>query len=548
MDEKSSLVLNNNNENSLIKNQLKKNFRFYYVSDIHMDELFNNNMNTADKINKVDFIVKKILEGYKKKDAYLLIAGDLVRDINIAKIFYENLIRHINPSQIIVILGNHECYDKKFVVGYNAIGLPIFDREKIVESYEKLFANLGINFLDDDLLIVKKNEIEKLKTEDILLLDGYELKEYCKDNEFLVFGSEGDILFLNNNQLSYDNISYEPKGTFRILYNKLTKVFRNERLICLTHWPNEFINPTFQHETNWIYVHGHTHENYFIDNERKTIYADNQIVNPKYTKLKVFDLNKKKYKNYFSMYENGIHKISNRQYLNLYANNGLDIDFNNKVDDVYLVKKDRFVMFFLKSKKFNKFYLLEGGSVRNIENQDLEYYYENISNYSEKIIEIIEPYQEIIDDLSKEVSSFGGEGTIHGCIVDIDFYNHIYLNPFDLTITPYSAEDVTEREVFKNVPSLLRFSCKELYSNYKKRLLLKKEFYEKALVIKEGQEIEKRTIKDDSNIYKISKVIKNMQYIFRYGIVRSWNEKILSTKESNKSLNDANLLLSFEEE
>ena len=73
-------------------------------------------------------------------------------------------------------------------------------------------------------------------------------------------------------------------------------------------------------------------------------------------------------------------------------------------------------------------------------------------------------------------------------------------------------------------------------------------FIEKALVIKEGQEIEKRTIKDDSNIYKISKVIKNMQYIFRYGIVRSWNEKILSTKESNKSLNDEDLLLSFEEE
>ena len=39
-----------------------------------------------------------------------------------------------------------------------------------------------------------------------------------------------------------------------------------------------------------------------------------------------------------------------------------------------------------------------------------------------------------------------------------------------------------------------------------------------------------------------------MLYIFKYGIVRSWNEKISSTKESNKSLNDADLLLSFEEE
>ena len=48
-------------------------------------------------------------------------------------------------------------------------------------------------------------------------------------------------------------------------------------------------------------------------------------------------------------------------------------------------------------------------------------------------------FQKRIADMVKQI---GGIGAIHGSIVDIDFYNHIYVNPFDLSITGYWASDI----------------------------------------------------------------------------------------------------------
>ena len=50
---------------------------------------------------------------------------------------------------------------------------------------------------------------------------------------------------------------------------------------------------------------------------------------------------------------------------------------------------------------------------------------------------IMTPYRSAQERIAKAVRSFGGEGTIHGFIVDIDFYNHIMLNPADGKITFY---------------------------------------------------------------------------------------------------------------
>ena len=41
------------------------------------------------------------------------------------------------------------------------------------------------------------------------------------------------------------------------------------------------------------------------------------------------------------------------------------------------------------------------------------------------------PYRNALKTISKEIRAFGGNGNIHGCIIDIDFFNHIYVNPFD---------------------------------------------------------------------------------------------------------------------
>ena len=46
-------------------------------------------------------------------------------------------------------------------------------------------------------------------------------------------------------------------------------------------------------------------------------------------------------------------------------------------------------------------------------------------------------------------------GRVHGCIVDIDNFNHIYLNPYDGSVTPYWATSKYLKFAYSNVVSLI---------------------------------------------------------------------------------------------
>ena len=45
-------------------------------------------------------------------------------------------------------------------------------------------------------------------------------------------------------------------------------------------------------------------------------------------------------------------------------------------------------------------------------------------------------------NISRIIQQLGGSGKIHGCIIDIDFFNHIYVNPSNGTVRAYCAEDI----------------------------------------------------------------------------------------------------------
>ena len=47
-------------------------------------------------------------------------------------------------------------------------------------------------------------------------------------------------------------------------------------------------------------------------------------------------------------------------------------------------------------------------------------------------------------------------GRIHGCIIDIDFYNHVYVNPVNMKVTGYYALDIINKKVYGNIPELLK--------------------------------------------------------------------------------------------
>ena len=139
---------------------------------------------------------------------------------------------------------------------------------------------------------------------------------------------------------------------------------------------------------------------------------------------------------------------------------------------------------------------------------------DNFSNYQKQIVE--------------EIRAIGGSGNIHGAIIDIDFFNHIYVNPVDLTVTAYWASDIINKIVFDDIPALLKSNCPLLYANYLKQIESKSEA---AIILTNSKIIRPTRIYLDTDIYKASMEIKKMQKLSS-NILSIWLEP------NKKKLND----------
>ena len=120
--------------------------------------------------------------------------------------------------------------------------------------------------------------------------------------------------------------------------------------------------------------------------------------------------------------------------------------------------------------------------------------------------------------------------------MDIDFLNHIYLNPFDGTLTAYYAWSMQYKFVYDDVISLLKEHLPELcerYESAKGNELLPilshsdgktkgKKSKKKMVVAKVPQLVL------ETDMYNPSRIMKSIQYIFENNVIRIWNEDILS--------------------
>ena len=141
-------------------------------------------------------------------------------------------------------------------------------------------------------------------------------------------------------------------------------------------------------------------------------------------------------------------------------------------------------------------------------------------------LKIMSPYRRIQDEISRHVKSLGGSGKIHGSIVDIDFYNHIMINPIDGKITYYYSPVYGEIETFKTLKALLEKHNKEMVEQYIK-------YYDSSVKLitpdneyDELSEIIKIDIKN--SVYTYSNKINQIQRLFEKKILRDWNDDLLS--------------------
>lgn len=546
--------------------------KFFYITDLHLESQLGLTGMTTDEIKgKVAQKVDEMLGGLSIEDmadGVLLIGGDVADSEEVARIFYDAILFHFH-GPIIFVLGNHELWDGcTYANGESRQKRSI---DEVVGAYKE-FNKTTFGFeaklycLENEALVCFKNSMYRnsdefgvgrktagmprgglcVLTEEMLLNTSTDdLREFFDECSMIVLGGLGfcglNPRYNADTGLFRDRVSREEdierSKRFRAVYDRAMSCASDKRVVVLTHtqmedWTTDAPNK------GWVYVNGHTHQNGLVKTEDGVaVLYDNQVgYKPKKWHLNQFSL--ERYYDPFEAWADGIYQITPQQYMDFNAGRGIQMEYFRQQGDIYALKQKGIYMFMLQYGL--GLYLLRGGQKLNVFH-GLEYYAANLEKYVEKIQAAFRPYRNALNKIAAEVKRFGGSGYVHGSIVDIDFYNHIYLDPFDGYLMPYFAFDVTGRREFHSVQELLESSPVPALGSDGKPLLLA---YTKLLdtggvsilaptVKEDALAVVPMEVLDEKNIYAPSRVMKSIQYLLDKGVVRVWNDAVLSMPDRN---------------
>lgn len=501
--------------------------RVHYISDLHLMHRIQN----AGCRSKEDviYVIQKIVDTITNEaGSLLLIDGDVASDIGIFQLFVKTLSQTLRrKTQVVFTLGNHELWS-----------FPGFQIEQIVSKYRTILEEHGMYLLHNDLLYKEdcglladpKAGIHLIKYHDLCKMNELQIADRLRSARYVILGGLGFSGY--NTEFNADNGIYrmavdrtteiKESKIFEDLYNRLCPILSNKNTIILTHTPKKDWCRETEPDKNYVYVSGHTHRNFFHDDGEYRVYSDNQvgyhIENPH---LKTFLIDNDY--DCFSDYEDGIFEITSEQYNDFYRGKNIPMTFQREVNVLYMLKKNGYYCFIHKSRS-GSLTILNGGAMKKLEIQDVQYYYDNMDTMISTIKTPLDKFTSFQKRIADMVKQIGGIGAIHGSIVDIDFYNHIYVNPFDLSITGYRASDIINKIVYPSIPALLEKNCPVMFGEYVKLL---KGNSENPLALKQQTNI---TVLPqtylDTDIYKASREIKKMQKLSS-NILTSWYEDTL---------------------
>ena len=562
--------------------------KVYYVSDIHIEHhlLHDQELQEQIKATKINeekreaikqWIDKKTVELVSGADCsqLLLIGGDVANSVELSQMFY-NCLRHHWYGTILSVLGNHELWDGTDSTNWNDPCYSSRPVKEIVLNYKRVIEKTGLyiargdtsefyaydcHLLENEVYIKYKNKKSCILSEqDIIDASDDTLADLLSKCSIIIIGGIG----YSGNNTEYNAESIKGEKTkeglglyrktitsleedrkrsedFRHIHDKVIRCARHKKVIVLSHtqvedWTNESVN------NGCIYVNGHTHINKLTKTEGgTTILSDNQIgyglkkesnhlyhyTNPKW-KLNAFIIDRIWY-DPFESTPDGIYIINSDSYKEFNIGRGIMSNGCNYDGTLYMLKRNKMYMFLLKSSK--SLCLLSGGRRSKLNNRSVKYYYARMDAYCECVKKLTQPYQKVMLQISKEVIRIGGSGRIHGCIVDIDFYNHIYVNPFDGKITSYFAYDICGRITYNSFQQHLEHELPNLLNGYIEECKMN------SIPLLQTVDSEMSLLPETAllpewmygtEMYDPSRIIRAVQYVWEQNVIRIWNDDLLS--------------------
>lgn len=492
----------------------------YYVSDIHLEyRIKNANCRSEnDRYRVIQLIVDNLVDVYLSNKQVLLIGGDVSSDFSLFKQFIVVLKKTINEKRqgliVVITLGNHELW-----------GFPDKRLNDIVAEYRTLLADNGMYLLQNDMVIIKDEGVEEIYEKELSGIEPRLLNERVNAARLVIFGGIGFSGY--NKVFNADNGIYRgvlsrkeelcESKKIESLYKQICDALPSKRVIIFTHMPLKDWCMSSDPHKNYIYVSGHNHRNYFYDDGIYRIYSDNQIgYRQENVKLKNF-LVEDKY-DIFVNYKDGVYEITAEQYKNFYRGKNIKMAFNRVPVKLYMLKKNGVYMFVEANN--DRLYILCGGKTKRLCCKNICYYYENMDLVVERLKLPLDKYSRFQKKISDKIKAIGGSGEIHGAIIDIDYFNHIYVNPFNSKVVAYAATDIVNKVIYPNVATLLESNCQEIYRNYLLKLESGMSSIDKAIDESPAKGLE---LYLDTDIYKASYEIKKMQRLYS-DILSEWVE------------------------
>ncbi|MBO5174952.1 MAG: hypothetical protein J6B84_07420 [Eubacterium sp.] len=423
-----------------------------------------------------------------------------------------------------------------------------------------------------------------------VVLDGFTF-----DGGYTTLVSSGDGDYLTNDMLidfKVTKTSYSSKWGLQLLMYYLLGIhskyqqFETVKYLCIF---NPFINKSYIISINNIsdktkYLVSNKVLGYKMKNDytscKQENYTDDEIfsswkmVNGSDLQVILAIAENNKQTNFdIAKYADGIHKITIADYWTYLRN--IDDSYRNKIrpsfsyiDYIIMIKKKDYTMFFCVNTTGNICIL--NGAQKVKANYKPEYYFIELEHYISNVMsrfskywdtiyslasnlkelkpdnEVIKNiyYKQYLHNYAKEDSlsfqeflkefenTFKIEGTVRGCIIDIDYFNHIYINPVDGTILPYWATSKGKKFSYKNIIELVKHRRPEFYlplknfidshqnsslimqSNNEATILIDRKYIDNIDFLKENKD----------NMYELSNYLKNLQYIYTNKMIRKWDD------------------------
>lgn len=424
----------------------------------------------------------------------------------------------VDIENVFAVLGNHEMAD--------------FDTiEEATSFYSQLFRGLGIHFLNNSVL----------SNVSLIILGGCGFAKY--NLEFNATNTLNAKVFTREDEI-------KETDSFERAYRQALDRAKAERkpLIVLAHYPTKDWLENDQCDSQAVYFTGHTHRNTSESTEQRNIYADNQVgYRRKSVLFKTAKLGT--VQNPFIDFEDGCYEITTDQYCDYYKYSGDPLSGVSVVNNVlrnggrfFMIKHSGFYGFFTQNMSM-EISICVGGKTRKIpEIKSIDYLMKNFDSMVSVYLKAMLPFRKALEQISSEIQALGLSGRIHGCIVDVDFYNHIMLNPLDGTITYYYSPVFGTLQPYKTFAKLLEHidadyligeqDVREKYAlMVTSGCLLSQESFSTSAEVGEMVTID---IKD--SIYGLSARINQLQRLFTSRVLRDWNPALIDKQSPEQDL------------